>query len=168
MAAAAAAPNPNGLEGMCCSKAAAVKGSLKPRGKWPPKAAAVEVRAADEAVVVVVEPEGRGGGEVTEEGVLDAEGVRIELTLKSDDGFGEVNTEVVVVDPVEAGGVEAVGGGGGVFGGVVGEAEPNLVELLTSVSSISTGLCSWSLILKRCQSQLKKVAASVLFKQVRF
>ena len=103
MAAAAAAPNPNG-DGICCSKAAAAKGSLSPGNKWPAPAAkeappATEAAAAA-AAVEVIESEGAGGGEVTDEGVFDADGVRIELTLKSEDGFGEVSTVGVDVLPV--------------------------------------------------------------------
>ena len=115
MAAAAAAPNPKGL-GMCCRKAAAVAGSLK-LGRAP------EV--------------GGRGGDVTDEGVFEAEGVSRELTLKSDEGLGDVNTVVVEVEAV---GVVVLGGG--VFGGVVG-AEAIVVD---DTSSMSTGLCSWSLI----------------------
>ena len=132
MAAAAAAPNPNGL-GICCKNAAAVAGSLK-LGRVPPEL-------------------GGRGGDVTEEGVFEAEGVSKELTLKSDDGLGDVNTVAVVVVEVDA--VEfaielgVVGLGGGVFGGVEGEFPPPpgvafIVDEETS--SMSTDLCSWSLI----------------------
>ena len=122
MAAAAAAPNPNGL-GICCKNAAAVAGSLK-LGRVPPEL-------------------GGRGGDVTEEGVFEADGVSRELTLKSDEGLGEVNTVVVVeVDAVvEAG---EVGLGGGVLGGVEGEP-PGAIED-DETSSMSTDLCSWSLI----------------------
>ena len=123
MAAAAAAPNPKGL-GMCCKKAAAVAGSLK--------------LGSDPGAEL-----GGKGGDVTDEGVFEADGVSRELTLKSDEGLGEVNTVVVVeVDAeVEAG---EVGLGGGVFGGVEGEP-PGAIED-DETSSMSTDLCSWSLI----------------------
>ena len=131
MAAAAAAPNPNGL-GICCKNAAAVAGSLK-LGRVPPEL-------------------GGRGGDVTEEGVFEAEGVSKELTLKSDDGLGDVNTVVVVeVDAVVEFAMEfgVEGLGGGVFGGVEGEFPPPpgvafIVDEETS--SMSTDLCSWSLI----------------------
>ena len=129
MAAAAAAPNPNGL-GMCCKKAAAVAGSLK-LGRVPPEV-------------------GGRGGDVTEEGVFEAEGVSKELTLKSDDGLGDVNTVVVVeVDAVVEFVMEfgVVGLGGGVFGGVEGELFPPAFAIVDEeTSSMSTDLCSWSLI----------------------
>ena len=77
-----------------------------------------------------------------------AEGVKIELTLKSEDGFGDVNTVVEFVEAL----VEKVSDpdvGGGVFGGVVGDVDPNRVDDETTVSSMSTGLCSWSRIIYR-------------------
>ena len=131
MAAAAAAPNPNGL-GICCKNAAAVAGSLK-LGRVPPEL-------------------GGRGGDVTEEGVFEAEGVSKELTLKSDDGLGDVNTVAVVVVEVDAVvefamefGVEGLGGG--VFGGVEGELFPPAFAIVDEeTSSMSTDLCSWSLI----------------------
>jgi len=92
-----------------------------------------------------------GGGEVTLFDVpLDADGVKIELTLKSEEGFGEVNTVVEVVDVVDevsdvVDGPNVVGGG--VFGGVVGDVEPSRVDDDTTVSSMSTALCSWSRII---------------------
>ena len=67
------------------------------------------------------------------------EGVKIELTLKSEDGLGEVNTVVEVVDALVVENVSelVVRGdvGGGVVGGVVcdpvgdpvGDVEPNRV-----------------------------------------
>ena len=83
-----------------------------------------------------------------------ADGVRIELTLKSDEGLGDVNTVVefvngALVDEVSEPGFEpgTIVDGGGVFGGVVGEVEPSLVDDDTTVSSMSTGLCSWSRII---------------------
>ena len=89
---------------------------------------------------------GGKGGEVTDEGVFEADGVSRELTLKSDEGLGEVNTVVVEVDAVEV--VEVKLGevvlGGGVFGGVEGES-PGAIED-DETSSMSTDLCSWSLI----------------------
>ena len=72
--AAAAAPKPKG-DGICCKRAAAVAGSEKaPAGRWPANDAAVEVRGKDV---------GGGGGDVTDDGVLEAEGVRMEFTLKT-------------------------------------------------------------------------------------
>jgi hypothetical protein len=86
--------------------------------------------------------------------VLEADGVRIELTLKSEDGFGEVNTVVeavkvgaaaeVVVEELEA---------GGVVGGVV-HGDP-IDDDTTVVSSMGTGLCSWSRIV--CKTKLKQL-----------
>ena len=86
-----------------------------------------------EAIEVTVLAELIGPGEVTPlfevplvpplEG---AEGVKIELTLKSEEGFGEVNTVVevvaaLVVDKVAEPFVRGDVGGGGVVGGVVGD-----------------------------------------------
>ena len=149
MAAAAAAPKPKGLGCMCCIKAAAATGSLKPGGKPCIEAAKAE---AVEAVMPAKDDTGfAGGGEVTLFDVpLDADGVKIELTLKSEEGFGEVNTVVEVVDVVDevsdvVDGPNVVGGG--VFGGVVGDVEPSRVDDDTTVSSMSTGLCSWSRII---------------------
>ncbi len=68
-----------------------------------------------------------GGGEVTEDGVFDADGVRMELTLKSDEGFGEVSTVLVVA--VESDDVVEVGG---VLGGVAGGELPELVASVAS------------------------------------
>ena len=146
MAAAAAAPKPKGLGCMCCIKAAAATGSLKPGGK-----PCIEANAeAVEAVMAKDDTGLTGGGEVT---LFDvpfecADGVRIELTLKSEEGFGEVNTVVEVVDVVdEVSDVVDANVGGGVFGGVVGDVEPSRVDDDTTVSSMSTGLCSWSRII---------------------
>ena len=85
-----------------------------------------------EAIEVTVLAELIGPGEVTPlfevalvPPLQGTEGVKIELTLKSEEGFGEVNTVVEVVDalvvdkvsePVVRGDV-----GGGVVGGVVGD-----------------------------------------------
>lgn len=90
---------------MCCNNAAAAKGSLNPGGKCAANAEATEVGGGcDDG----------GGGEVTDDGVFEADGVRIELTLKSEDAFGDV---MVVVGAVEAV-VESVVDIGGVVGGV--------------------------------------------------
>ena len=88
--------------------------------------------------------------------LVGADGVKIELTLKSDEGLGEVNTVVEVVDalvdevsePIDVVAV-LIQVGGGVFGGVVGDVEPSRVDDETTVSSMSTGLCSWSRIIFR-------------------
>lgn len=103
-----------------------------------------------------------GTGEVTALFVVPplfdgADGVRIELTLKSDEGLGDVNTVVDVVDAlvdevsepmvVDKPALDPMQVGGGVFGGVVGDVEPSRVDDETTVSSMSTGLCSWSRII---------------------
>ena len=74
------------------------------------------------------------------------------MTLKSEDGFGEVSTVGVDVLPV-VDVSDVVAFAGGVVGGVVGEDGPKVgagsdgVVAGTAVSSISTGLCSWSRII---------------------
>ena len=80
--------------------------------------------------------------------------------LKSEDGLGDVNTVVVeavlvlgtdevivVVLELESGMVDTVVLlGGGVQGGVEGGVPP-ILDDETMVSSMSTGLCSWSRII---------------------
>jgi hypothetical protein len=95
--------------------------------------------------------------------VLEADGVRIELTLKSEDGFGEVNT---VVEAVEVGAAAEVVveelEAGGVVGGVV-HGDP-IDDDTTVVSSMGTGLCSWSrIVCKTKLKQLKQIWISRLF-----
>jgi len=74
----------------------------------------------------------------------------MELTLKSEDGLGDVNT--VVVEAVLVLGTDEVIVvmvdtvvllGGGVQGGVEGGVPP-ILDDETTVSSIGTELCSWS------------------------
>lgn len=93
----------------------------------------------------------------------------MELTLKSEDGLGDVNTVVVeavlvlgtdevivVVLELESGMVDTVVLlGGGVQGGVEGGVPP-ILDDETTVSSIGTELCSWSRMIWRPALYLKQ------------
>ena len=80
--------------------------------------------------------------------------------LKSEDGFGEVNTVLVDAVLIETGAevvlvvlelfesVVVDAGGGGVHGGVVGGVPP-IFDDDTTVSSMGTGFGSWSLMFWR-------------------